>query len=409
MNPPPSLPLTSRAAWVMLLALTSAFAMSQAFRTVAAILAPPLQAQFQLTPQQLGLFAASYHFAFGALQLVVGVGMDLFGPRRTVLAVFPLTALGAALATFADSFGVLLAGQVLIGIGCAPAFLACTLFIAQHFPAPRYAMLSGLIMMLGGVGLLATGTPLAWLVESHSWRAGMAVLALCSVAAWAVVWWKVRVPPQATPDVPRETLAQALRGFAALFLLPYTWGIVLMSAVNYASFMALRGLWLGPLLVERHGLSLVASGNVVLLLSIVSLVSPPLFGRFDPAGLRARRRIIVGCTLLTALLFVALGLQRTLAGDLLVAMLIAATSGYMVLQYSDVRAAYPPAMIGRALSVFTMAMFMGIALMQWGSGWVATQAAARGDEPFAAALLFVAAALALGAAAYRWLPQPAPR
>jgi len=403
----------------MLLALTSAFAMSQAFRTVAAILAPPLQAQFQLTPQQLGLFAASYHFAFGALQLVVGVGMDLFGPRRTVLAVFPLTAIGAALATFADSFGMLLAGQVLIGIGCAPAFLACTLFIAQHFPAPRYAMLSGLIMMLGGVGLLATGTPLAWLVESRSWRAGMAVLAVCSVLAWLVVWWKVRVPTHqaeglpaqdiAAGHAPRETLGQALRGFGALLLLPYTWGIVLMSAVNYASFMALRGLWLGPLLVERHGLSLVASGNVVLLLSIVSLVSPPLFGRFDPAGFRARRHIIIGCTLLMALLFVAMGVQRTLAGDLLVALLIAASSGYMVLQYSDVRAAYPPAMIGRALSVFTMAMFMGIALMQWGSGWVATQAAARGDEPFGAALLFVAAALALGAAAYRWLPEPVVR
>ncbi|MBE7418702.1 MAG: MFS transporter [Ideonella sp.] len=390
----------------MLLALTSAFAMSQAFRTVAAILAPPLQAQFQLTPQQLGLFAASYHFAFGALQLFVGVGMDLHGPRRTVLAVFPLTALGAALATFADSFATLLAGQVLIGIGCAPAFLACTLFIAQHFPAQRYAMLSGLIMMLGGVGMLATGTPLAWLVESHSWRAGMAVLAVCSVLAWLVVWWKVRVPPQTAGAARRETLGQALRGFGALFLLPYTWGIVLLSAVNYASFMALRGLWLGPLLVERHGLSLLASGNVVLLLSIVSLVSPPLFGRFDPASPRPRRRLILGCTLLTALLFAAMGVQRTLAGDLLLATLIAASSGFMVLQYSDVRAAYPPAMIGRALSVFTMAMFMGIALMQWGSGWVATQAVARGGEPFGAALLFVAAALALGAAAYRWLPQP---
>lgn len=391
----------------MLLALTSAFAMSQAFRTVAAILAPPLQAQFQLTPQQLGLFAASYHFAFGALQLFVGVGMDLYGPRRTVLLVFPLTALGAALATFADNFGMLLAGQVLIGIGCAPAFLACTLFIAQHFPAQRYAMLSGLIIMLGGVGMLITGTPLAWLVESHSWRAGMAVLAVCSVLAWLVVWWQVRVPPQAAGGAQRETLGQALRGFGALFLLPYTWGIVLLSAVNYASFMALRGLWLGPLLVERHGLSLVASGNVVLLLSIVSLVSPPLFGRFDPAALRTRRRLILGCTLATALLFAAMGLQHTLAGDLLLSMLIAASSGYMVLQYSDVRAAYPPAMIGRALSVFTMAMFMGIALMQWGSGWVATQAVARGGEPFGAALLFVAAALALGAAAYRWLPQPA--
>ena len=31
----------------------------------------------------------------------------------------------------------------------------------------------------------------------------------------------------------------------------------------------LRGLWLGPLLITRHGFSLVQSGNVVLAVSLV--------------------------------------------------------------------------------------------------------------------------------------------
>ena len=34
-------------------------------------------------------------------------------------------------------------------------------------------------------------------------------------------------------------------------------------------------------------------------------------------------------------------------------------SGYMVLQYADVRSSYPAAMTGRAMSVFTMALFLG--------------------------------------------------
>ncbi|MFT3816074.1 MAG: MFS transporter [Rubrivivax sp.] len=402
--------LSPRAAWPMLLALTAAFGMSQAFRTVAAILAPPLQAEFGLSPQQIGLFAASFHFAFGALQLLIGVGMDLFGLRRTVLTAFPLTVLGALLSAWSQSYAALIAGQVLIGIGCAPAFLSCTLFVAQQFPAARFAALSGLVLMLGGLGMLATGTPLAWLIEAHSWRAGMLVLAAGAALAWALVWWQVRPPPAASPQaaagVPRETLGQALRGFGALLLLPHTWGIMVMGAANYASFMALRGLWLGPLLIERHGLSLVASGHVALAVSVVSLLSPPLFGRFDPPSPRRRRRLIVGCALATALLFALLGLLRGLLADAVLALAVAVLSGFMVLQYADVRAAYPPAVIGRALSVFTMAMFIGVALVQWGSGWVASQAAARGADPFAAALLAVAAMLALGALAYRVLPQP---
>lgn len=399
--------LSPRAAWPMLLALTAAFAMSQAFRTLAAILAPPLQAEFQLSPQQLGLFAASFHFAFGALQLLVGIGMDLHGLRRTVLTAFPLAVVGAAVSATAGGQGQLIVGQVLIGVGCAPAFLACTLFIAQNFPAERFAMLSGLVLMLGGTGMLFTGTPLAWLIEAHGWRWGMWLLAAGSVLAWALVWWKVpHQVPAAASGIARESLGQALRGFGALFLVPHTWGIVCMAAVNYASFLTLRGLWLGPMLVERHGLSLLVSGHVALLVSVVSLVSPPLFGRFDPGGIAARRRRIGRCTLLMAALFVAMALLHGLVANVLLAVAVACLSGYMVLQYADVRAAYPPAMIGRALSVFTMAMFMGVAFMQWGTGWVAAQAAGQGVETFTAPLLAIAAALLLGALAYRRLPQP---
>ena len=43
----------------MLLVLLSGFTMSQAFRTAAGMMAPPLQQEFGLTPQQLGLFAAT--------------------------------------------------------------------------------------------------------------------------------------------------------------------------------------------------------------------------------------------------------------------------------------------------------------------------------------------------------------
>lgn len=408
-TPPSPAPLAApslRPVFVMLFALTTAFALSQAYRTVATLMAAPLQADFHLSAQALGLFAGAFHFAFGAMQLFMGIGIDLHGIRRTVLTAFPVAIAGSAVSALATSYGVLVVGQVLIGIGCAPAFLVCTVFIARHLPSQRFAAISGLTLSLGGIGMLLTGTPLAWLIEASSWRTGMWVLAGGSLVAWALVWWQVQDQgPLAPTGAPRESLGQALRGFGALFLMPHTWGIVLMSAVNYASFMSLRGLWLGPMMIERHGLSLVASGHVALLVSVVSLVSPPLFGRFDP-GPPQRRRSIVVCTLLMAGLFVLLALLRGLAADVVLGVLVAAVSGYMVLQYADVRAAYPPAMIGRALAVFTMAMFLGVALMQWATGWVASRAPTWGVEPFTAALLAIAAALLAGAAAYVWLPQP---
>ncbi len=406
----PALPdpraIPPRTIWVMLFALITAFALSQACRTVAAIMATPLQADFGLSAQSLGLFAGAFHFAFGAMQLFMGIGIDLHGVRRTVLTAFPVAIAGAAVSALSTSFGMLVAGQVLIGIGCAPAFLVCTVFIARHMPAHRFAAISGLAMSLGGIGLLLTGTPLAWLIEASSWRMGFWVLGGWGVLAWGLIWALVHEPAHPLDALKKkESVGQALAGFGALFTLPHTWGILLLASVGYASFVSLRGLWLGPLLIERHGFSLVQSGNVALVMSLVSLAGPPLFGRFDP-GPATRRRWITGFTLGMAGLFAAFSFTHSPLIDVAAPIVIGLLSGYLILQYADVRAAYPAAMTGRALSVFTMAMFLGVATMQWFTGVVASVATAHGVEPFTAVLASIAALLALGALVFVALPGP---
>ena len=404
-NPPLASP-SQRPVWVMLFALTTAFALSQAYRTVATLMAAPLQADFQLGAQALGLFAGAFHFAFGAMQLFMGIGIDLHGVRRTVLTAFPVAVAGSVLSALATSYPMLVAGQVLIGIGCAPAFLVCTVFIARHLPADRFAAISGLTLGLGGIGMLLTGTPLAWLIEATSWRMGFWVLGGVAVLAWALIYALVHEPaPPAAVARPRETLVQAVGKFGALFLLPHTLGIVLLGAVCYAAFISLRGLWLGPLLMQRHGFSLVQAGNVALAMSLASLIGPPLFGRFDP-GPKHRRRWIVGFTLLLAGLFAAFALTHSTLVDVGVPIAVGLLSGYTVLQYADVRAAYPAALTGRAMAVFTMAMFLGVAGMQWLTGLIASIAPAHGIEPFTAVLGGIAALLAAGALAFTLLPCP---
>jgi len=418
----------------MLLALTGGFALSQAYRTVAAIMAPQLQVEFGLDPQGLGVFAGTFHLAFGALQLLMGIGIDLYGVRRTVLVAFPLTIVGSALSAYTDQFGVLLAAQALIGIGCAPAFLVCTVFIAQRFPATRYASVSGLVLGLGGMGMLATGTPLAWLIEAGSWRSGFVALGALSALAWLAIARFVRereapragavggerstgaaagvaagaaagVAAGAPASAERETLAQALRGFASLFAMPHTWGILALATVSYAAFVSLRGLWLGPLLVDRYGFSLVAGGNVAIAVSVASMIGPPLFGRLDP-GRETRRRWLLSGTLGCAALFVLLAPGVDASFDVAISIAFSLLSGYGVLQYADVRDAYPASMTGRALSLFTMALFLGVALMQWLTGAAASFAVANSWPPFTAAFGTIAVMLAVGAVLFARLPQP---
>jgi predicted MFS family arabinose efflux permease len=394
------------AAWMMLLALATAFSLSQAYRTVGAMMANQLQRDFALSAQQLGLFAGIFHFSFGGLQLLMGIGIDFQGVRRTILTAFPLTMAGAALSALAPQYALVVLGQALIGIGCAPAFLVCTVFIAKSFPPSQFASVSGLVLGLGGLGMLLTGTPLAWVVETSSWRTAFLLLAAGSALAWVAIYALVReAPPLRKPD--DDNVLAAARKFVALFAMPHTLGIVALGAVTYASFITLRGLWLGPLLIERYGFSLLQSGNVALAVSVVSLFGPPVFGRLDPHA-STRRRWITGFTLVMAGVFALLAFARDpwagVAGSLLIGFL----TGFVVWQYADVRRAYPEALTGRAMAVFTMAIFLGVALMQWVTGVVASIAHARQADPYTAVLMATAALLAAGALAFALLPAPRP-
>ena len=389
----------------MFLCLLSGFALSQAFRTVTSIIASALQSDFGISPDSLGAFAGLFGLSFGVTQLFMGIGMDLYGLRRTVLAAFPLAVLGSAVSALAPSYGWLMLGQLLIGVGCSPAFLACTVFISRHFPAQRFAFFSGVGMGVGGLGLLFTGTPLAWLVQHGGWRLGFWVLAVLSLLSWLLIYVRVHEPPlpQAAAR-PRESWAQAAGRFGDLFRVPHTWGILILGMCCYAAFLSMRGLWLGPMLMGRYGFSLVDSGNVALVLSMIALFVPAFFGRLDPGPAR-RRRWITAFSLSMSGLFVVLAFMHHAAANVVLIFLMGLLSGYSVLQYADVRSSYPAELTGRALSLYTMSMFLGVALMQWLTGLVAAWAQHQGHEPYQAVMLCIAAMLGAASTAFRWLPS----
>jgi predicted MFS family arabinose efflux permease len=397
--------MSTRTAWVMLLVLIGGFALSQAFRTAAAIMAPALSQAFALSKQQLGLFAAAFHFSFAGLQLFMGMGIDVYGPRKTIVAVFPLAIVGALITASAKGFGMLVLGQVLTGIGCAPAFLVCTVFISRRFPIGEFAAVNGAALGIGGVGMLLTGTPLAWVIEQSSWRWGFAALAALALLAWLSILFFVRDDGATSGARHKLGVGTALRGYGELFRLPYTMGIFALALTSYSSFMTLRGLWLSPMLIDRHAYSLVATGNVAIAMSVIGMVGAPLFGKLDP-GEGRRRQWIIACALVNAACFAVMAFSPGAAVEIALAMAIGLLSGFGSLQYADVRSAYPTHMTGRAMSVFTMAMFLGIALMQWFTGGVASLAGGMQVEPYAAVLGAIALSLVLGCAAFRALPAP---
>ena len=335
---------------------------------------------------------------------MIGVALDVFGPRRTVTMAFLFAVLGALLSAAAPNLVVLIAGQLLIGAGCAPAFLGAIVFLANRYPADQFTRLSGFVLSCSGIGLLMTGTPLASVVETWSWRAGFVVLAASAALVLLAVLLLVSDGPQ-RHQREHETLRQALQQVKPILTQKHTLGILVLAAAAYASFITLRGLWAVPTLAERHGYTLVESGHVMLAASVATLLGPPIFGLLA-LGDRARRAWILGCTTVYAGFFAVLALSAQAAVDVVLMVFLGFLSGYFILQYADVRAAYPEHVVGRALAVFNTAVFSGVALMQWITGIAASAANQQGTEPFLAAFATVSGLLAIAALGFLLLPWP---
>ena len=390
--------------WAMLAALSAVAAMSQAFRTVATLFAGELKLEFGASTQEIGLFAGAFHLSFALAQIPIGVALDLFGPRRTVCAAFLLACLGALVSAVAPNLPVLIASQVLIGIGCAPAFLGAIVFVTNRYPARQFARLSGLVLSFSGIGMLMTGTPLALVVETWSWRAGFLALAAISILALAANVLLVRDEAPA-PGRDRPNLLAAFAEIGPLLAQRHTLGILLLGGVSYAALLTLRGLWAVPMLMDRHGFGLVVSGHIMLATSLAALLGPPVFGLLKP-GNRGRRYWIVASAAVYIAAFAALAGQSSSLVDVAAVVLLGFMTGYFILQYADVRAAYAEEVVGRAFAVFNTAIFLGVAVMQWLTGLVGSFAVARDADPFTPVFVVIIILLAAGIASFVLLPWP---
>jgi predicted MFS family arabinose efflux permease len=337
----------------------------------------------------------------------MGVTIDLYGSKRTVLMASLLAIAGALLSAVASDFHLLILGQFLIGAGCSPALVATLAFIGRRYPPHRFTQLSGFVMSFSGLGLLLSATPLAWLVQESSWRIAFLALAILSALAWLAVLIVVREAPEgeAAAAVPRENFGQAMLSTVVLLRHKFIWGILALGAVNYAAAITLRGLWGVPLFTDRHGFTGVEAGNVMLVFSLTSLVMPLLVGQLQPSA-RGRRFLIIGYSIASFTSFALMLLFHSAWLDMAMVITVALLSGFMLLQYADTRSAFPPEQTGRALSLFTMSMFLGIALMQYISGFGATLAPGLGLAPLDGALIAICALLALGLAGFILLPWP---
>jgi predicted MFS family arabinose efflux permease len=370
-------------------ALIAGLAVSQWVRTLPALAAEGLASSLALSPAALGLVTGLYHAGFALGQVPCGVALDRYGVRRTVLGLLSIAVVGVAASAVAPNGTAFAAAQLLTGLGCCGGLMCSLRWAAHALPAERFGAASGYVLALGSLGLLASGTPSAWLIEASGWRGAYAVAALFTAGALGLAFLLIPRTAQA-PSLRsiRGDAIEVLGLFLARPLLP----CIVLAIVGYAAFIVTRGLWAGPWLTEHLRLSLVAAGDALLVISLAMAAGPAIWGFLDPR-IPARSAMLGGSHVLGGLLLLWLaGGGAGIIADVAALTLFMLLTSSHVLVFAMVRTRVEDAILGKAMSAVNLAFFGGAALLQPLSGLAADAFGLAGALGFLG-LLCVAGAL----------------
>src|SRR5437773_1898027 len=256
-------------------------------RSSPAVMTTELMRDFGISASQLGNFSAVYFYAYIAMQIPTGVLVDSWGARRLLIGGAIAAAIGTCLFGVTNSYGVASIGRLIVGAATAVGWVV-TLKLATHwFPRQRFAMLSGLGLMMGNVGALVAQVPLRVLVEQFGWRAvafgSAGVVLAVGAAAWAVV---TNDPLErgfrscAPVELQRAhlTIGQLLREFPTIFTYRNTWLIFLAQGGFVGAMLSFTGLWGPTYLRQRFTLAPTEAAAVCSVMIVCWAVASPIAG-----------------------------------------------------------------------------------------------------------------------------------
>jgi len=364
-----------RAAWAadvvaLVATLALSYMVSQFLRNSIGVIAPDIAAEMAIPAAQIGVLSSAFFFSFAAMQLPLGVAIDRFGPKRCMLVCGVVVIASALLFAAGRTPAELVAARIIMGVGTSCYLVAPLALYARRFSADRFAMLAGLHMGMGTIGTLLATAPLAFAAAAIGWRASFCVVAAVMGVAWLLVALLVRAPPQPA-QAPRQTIRESIAGIREVIRIPSVGRLFLMQMATYSSFVLFVGLWGGPYLAHVYGYDLPARGGLLLVPALAQVLGLTAYGWADRVLGSHRVPVAIGA-LTTAGFLALLAITGTLPRPWLLLWLVGfgAIAGFTPVVIAHGKSLFPPALVGRGMTLLNMGSMGGVFVTQTVSGLV---------------------------------------
>ena len=263
-------------------------------RVAPSVIVEDLMRDFAASAAVLGNLSAFFYYAYAGVQLPVGVLVDRWGARSMLSMAATLCALGSLVFALTDSLWLAYLGRLMIGAGAGFTFVGTLKLSAVWFPTRRFALLTGLTLMMGMAGGIGGQAPLAAAVAEVGWRTTLVAAAVIGLLLAVLIRLVIR--DRATPDSDRPRTARRgwFHGLGQVLRTPHNWIIGLYTALMTASMWAFAALWGVPYMMQTHGLDRPAAAVSTSMLLIGWAVGSPAAGWISDFIGRRKLPMLIG-------------------------------------------------------------------------------------------------------------------
>jgi sugar phosphate permease len=366
--------------WSIYTILVFTYMLAFFHRMAPAVISADLMKAFNTSGAELGSLAAMYFYIYTAMQIPAGVLADTLGARATVTAGSLIAGGGSILFGMAGTFAGVSAGRALVGLGVSVVFVGLFKSNSVWFKERNFGLISGLTVLLGNIGAIASAGPLAGVLRTYSWRYVFVVLGVLTLVLAALTALFVRNRPEdlGFPSVremegkvshsPRKQhwwgdLKSVVRTSAA-------WPVLCVDLGMVGGMLAFVGLWAIPFLRDVHGLARSSAAVYTTVALAGFAVGSMLFGWFSDRMGR-RKPVIVAGTLIYTLACLGLAYAPWSPGPAGVGLfvLLGFGSGGFIVTFATAKEVVAPALAGMAVGMVNTGLFFGAAVMQPLYGW----------------------------------------
>ena len=322
---------------------------SYLFRTVNALIYVDLERELHLPASSLGLLTGVYFLTFAAAQIPLGVMLDRYGPRSVQAPMLLFAVLGSLMS----------------------AIKACAIWL----PVERLPLSTACLLSVGGLGAMASTTPLHDLLKWISWREAFLILALLTLFVCVVI--HLSVPRTYKPK--HTTLAEMSKAVGTLYSSWVFWRLALYSVFAHAIYMSVLSLWMGPWLRDVAQLSESSMANTLLWGTVAMVAGSLAFGSITDYLRRfgVQPIMVCGAGVSIFIVFQSLMISGLPISPLLIAMGFSFFGTSTTMNYAIVAQSVSPELAGRVSSSFNLVVFVLAFVLQWLMGeilnlWPAT-------------------------------------